>query len=188
MEGVVVEISESALAALQKMDYDAIVSDIKMPDMDGLTLMVQARAFRPDTPTLLVTGNGEHDLALQALRGGAYDGIRLQKIIDVSAGLVSRRSRLFTAGLMESAVECHQVHPPRRASTSTVGTRRVSRADTVSDTGQGINAEFLPYMFDLFRQADSTITRRHGGLGAWLGRYSPCCGNARVNRASEQRR
>src|SRR5437899_1143470 len=74
---------DSALAALEKIaqtDYDAIVSDIKMPEMDGLALLGEIHSLRPDTPTLLITGHGEHDLAIQALRGAAYDFI--QKPID----------------------------------------------------------------------------------------------------------
>ena len=69
-----------ALRQVQEHDYDAIVSDIKMPGMDGLVLLAKIQKLRPETPTLLITGHGEHDLAVQALRGGAYDFI--QKPID----------------------------------------------------------------------------------------------------------
>ena len=83
LTAIKVDTSDSALNALaliQEHDYDAIVSDIKMPGMDGLALLQKIQELRPDTPTLLITGHGEHDLAVQALRGGAYDFI--QKPID----------------------------------------------------------------------------------------------------------
>src|SRR3989442_561060 len=83
MGGVTVDTADSAAAALDRIaapDYDAIVTDIKLPGMDGLGLLAEIRAQRPDTPTLMITGHGEHALAIQALRGGAYDFI--QKPID----------------------------------------------------------------------------------------------------------
>src|SRR5437867_1662206 len=83
MGGVMVDTADSAAAALERItaeDYDAIVTDIKMPGMDGLDLLAEIRTHRPDTPTLMITGHGEHDLVVDALRAGAYDFI--QKPID----------------------------------------------------------------------------------------------------------
>ncbi|HEX6479943.1 MAG TPA: response regulator [Ktedonobacteraceae bacterium] len=100
MASVQVDTSDSALTALeliQAQDYDAIVSDIKMPDMDGLTLLSRIQELRPDTPTLLITGHGENDLAIQALRGGAYDFI--QKPID----------RDYVVASLRRAIQTHQM-------------------------------------------------------------------------------
>ena len=83
MNGIQIDTSETAVDALERIkqtDYDAIVSDVKMPGMDGLALLHEIRELRPSTPTLMITGHGERDLAVQALRGGAYDFV--QKPID----------------------------------------------------------------------------------------------------------
>ncbi|HEY1348583.1 MAG TPA: hybrid sensor histidine kinase/response regulator [Ktedonobacteraceae bacterium] len=83
MQQVVVDTTDSAPGALQMVQgqrYAAIVSDIKMPGMDGLALIERLQKLCPDTPALLITGHGERDLAIQALRVGAYDFI--QKPID----------------------------------------------------------------------------------------------------------
>ncbi|HYY34644.1 MAG TPA: ATP-binding protein [Gaiellaceae bacterium] len=82
-DGIEVDICDSAPGALkliEETDYDVIISDIKMPGMDGLALLAEIKERRPDTPTLLITGHGERDLAVAALRGGAHDLV--QKPID----------------------------------------------------------------------------------------------------------
>jgi two-component system nitrogen regulation response regulator GlnG len=79
MSGLTVDTAESAAVALDRIavhDYDAIVTDIKMPGMDGLALLGEIRKHRPETPTLMITGYTENDLVVHALRGGAYDFIR----------------------------------------------------------------------------------------------------------------
>jgi PAS domain S-box-containing protein len=69
-----------ALRLITRNDYDAIISDIRMPHMDGFTLMRTISEYHGETPTLLVSAHGERDLGVQALNSGAY--AYLQKPID----------------------------------------------------------------------------------------------------------
>jgi signal transduction histidine kinase len=81
--GVRTETCDSAARALERVaasDFDAIVSDIKMPGMDGIELLGRLQALVPDTPVVLITGHGQTDLAIQALRASAFDLI--QKPLD----------------------------------------------------------------------------------------------------------
>ncbi|MEP6888650.1 MAG: response regulator, partial [Nitrospirales bacterium] len=60
------------LERIGQTDYDAVVSDVKMPGMDGFQLMERVLTIRPTTSTLLVTGHGDHDMGVKALNAGAY--------------------------------------------------------------------------------------------------------------------
>ncbi len=93
-------------------DYDAIVSDVKLPGMDGLALMEKVKEMRPGTPILLITGHGEHDLAVQALRGGAYDFV--QKPIDRDY-FVASLERAIQMRQLDRRVEQQRVDLERHA-------------------------------------------------------------------------
>lgn len=106
LTSIQVDTSDSALEALhliKEREYDAIVSDIKMPGMDGLALLSKVQEYRPETPTLLITGHGEHDLAVQALRGGAYDFI--QKPIDRDYMVAALNRAIQTCRLRREVAE-----------------------------------------------------------------------------------
>src|SRR3990170_4240738 len=106
MAGLTVDTADSGAAALDQItarDYDAIVTDIKMPGMDGLELLAEIRTHRPDTPTLMITGHGERDLVVHALRAGAYDFI--QKPIDRDYFVASLRRAMETRELSRRAKE-----------------------------------------------------------------------------------
>jgi two-component system, NtrC family, response regulator AtoC len=74
LEGFEVTVASSgseALARLGDTDPLAIVSDLRMPDMDGITLMERVHVVRPGLPVVLVTAHATVETAVQALRNGA---------------------------------------------------------------------------------------------------------------------
>ena len=62
-----------ALKILRSRPQDAVLCDINMPGLDGLDLLLEMRKTSIDTPLILLTGNGDKDLAIRALRLGAFD-------------------------------------------------------------------------------------------------------------------
>ena len=61
----------TALSEFSEGMFDVVITDIHMPQMDGLSLMRSLRAKQPDLPVVIVTGQGTVDTAIQALREGA---------------------------------------------------------------------------------------------------------------------
>jgi two-component system, NtrC family, response regulator AtoC len=62
---------EQALHALEEAYFDLVLSDVKMPEMDGLELLERMRADYPEIPVVLLTGFGTVEMAVQAMRAGA---------------------------------------------------------------------------------------------------------------------
>ncbi|HEV8203916.1 MAG TPA: PAS domain S-box protein, partial [Pyrinomonadaceae bacterium] len=128
----------------------------------------------------IITGNLRLDLhplnlapiveaALDALRPTAdVKGMKLQTRFVPGQCLVKgdpNRLRQVIWNLLSNAIK----FTPRHGSVSIDLTCVESTARlTVSDTGEGISPEFLPYVFDRFRQAEGSISRKQGGLGLGL--------------------
>lgn len=73
-----------------------VVTDVRMPDIDGLTLLAQIREIDPDIPVILMTAHGDIAMAVTAIRNGAYDFIekpfRTEKLLNaVDKACSSRR-------------------------------------------------------------------------------------------------
>jgi two-component system C4-dicarboxylate transport response regulator DctD len=72
-----------------------LITDIRMPGMDGMSLMNRVREIDPDIPVILATGHGDVQLAVTAMREGAYDFIEKpfnsQTLADVAARAIDRR-------------------------------------------------------------------------------------------------
>ncbi len=67
--------AEEALAHAGPGFNGVVVSDIRMPGMDGMTLLQRLREIDPELPVILITGHAEVQLAVEAMRRGAYDFI-----------------------------------------------------------------------------------------------------------------
>lgn len=109
------------------------------------------------------------EAALETVRPAAQArDIRLVKTLDTLAGPVSgdaNRLQQVVWNLLTNAVK----FTPKGGRVHILLSRVNSHVEIqVSDTGSGIAADFLPYVFDKFRQSDASASRKHGGLGLGL--------------------
>ncbi|MDE1715654.1 sigma-54 dependent transcriptional regulator [Chromobacterium amazonense] len=101
-DGCIVRMAESAEAALTLFSNDPtaiVLSDIRLPGMDGVELLSHLRAMDPGLPVILVTGNADVEMAVQAMQDGAWDFIekplRRDRLLNtVKRALSQRRLQL----------------------------------------------------------------------------------------------
>ena len=99
MEGYIVRTAEDGAAAadeLRRARFDLVISDLKMPRMGGLELLREVSEVHPDTMTIIMTGFGTVETAIDAMKRGAYDYIlkpfKVEEVIHiVQRGLEKQR-------------------------------------------------------------------------------------------------
>jgi DNA-binding NtrC family response regulator len=97
---------QDALQALEDGPVDLIISDIRMPEMDGLTLLQEVKRLAPETSMVLMTAFGSIDTAVQAIKAGAYDYLTKpfkmdEVIVVVRRAMEERRLRAEVRALRE---------------------------------------------------------------------------------------
>ena len=86
------EDGKAGIDALKKQDYDLVLCDIKMPKKDGLEVLAEAKAKGISSPFILLTGHGNIQTAVEAMKLGAYDFI--PKPPDLNRLLIAVRNAL----------------------------------------------------------------------------------------------
>ncbi|MCX6222080.1 MAG: sigma-54 dependent transcriptional regulator [Bacteroidia bacterium] len=101
-EGYQVELAENGkegIDLIQATDFDIILCDIKMPEMDGLEVLEQIRKVKPESTVVMISGHGTIDTAVEAIKKGAFDFI--EKPLDLNRLLITLRNASDKSALVK---------------------------------------------------------------------------------------
>ncbi len=100
---------EEAIEKIKKIDFDLILCDIKMPKKDGLEVLLETKELKPETRVVMISGHGDLDTAVQAMKLGAFDYI--SKPPDLNRLLNTVRNSLETKdkNLYETKIEKKEI-------------------------------------------------------------------------------
>jgi len=93
------ENGKEAVSKIEKESYDLYLCDIKMPGMDGIEVLEKIIEKFPDVPVIMISGHGNIETAVEAVKKGAFDFI--QKPFDLNRLLVSLRNALDKGTLVK---------------------------------------------------------------------------------------
>ncbi len=114
-EGYIPSVAHDGPTALEMIELgvpDLVISDVRMPNMDGMELLRRAKELDPDLPVIIITAWGAIDGAVEAMRIGAFD--YLAKPLDL--GLLSEKIRLALKGRRRSIEKRPPIPVDRRGS------------------------------------------------------------------------
>jgi len=100
-EGFVIELASNGPEALEKFNkiqFDAVLCDIKMPGMDGIEVLEKIQDIANDVPVIMISGHGTIDTAVEAIKKGAFDFI--EKPPDLNRLLITIRNAMDKSTLI----------------------------------------------------------------------------------------
>lgn len=157
---------EAVQRGLETIERNARVQNKLIEDLLEMSSIISGK-IKLDVQRLNLAGIAEAALESVAPAAEAKH-IHLIKKIDPDAGFISgdpNRLQQIIWNLLSNAVK----FTPREGNIEFIVRRESAHLEiTVKDSGIGIKPEFMAYIFDRFRQADSSLTRYHGGLGLGL--------------------
>ncbi|MBD0787328.1 sigma-54-dependent Fis family transcriptional regulator [Vibrio sp. Y2-5] len=87
--------AEQGLEAIEKEEHAIVITDVRLPGMSGLELLARAQEWDSDLPVILITGHGDVEMAVKAMRKGAYDFIEKpcssEKLLEMVNRAVEKR-------------------------------------------------------------------------------------------------
>ncbi len=122
MEGFAVEEAADGAEAVQKIKdgaFDLILCDIKMPKMDGLEVLAAAKELHPDVPFIVISGHGNIETAVDAVKGGAFDYI--SKPPDLNRLLITVRNAVERGSLVTETKQLRQKVSRRAGGSAMIG-------------------------------------------------------------------
>ena len=157
---------EDHVKALDTIERNARAQAQLIDDLLDVSRIVTGKLrmdVRPSDPNSFI------DAAVEAVRPAAEaKGVRVQKVMDTGTVVIPGdpvRLQQVVWNLLSNAIK----FTPRGGHVQIRSERVNSHLEiVVSDTGQGIAPDFLPHVFDRFRQADQKTSRQHGGMGLGL--------------------
>jgi PAS domain S-box-containing protein len=158
--------TESSVQALETIERSALAQGQIIEDILDVSRIITGK-LRLDVATVDI-GKLLAD-AVQSMRPTAdVKGVSLKTVLDTKTNLIwgdAQRLQQVIWNLLSNAIKFTSKGGRVQVALSRINSQVEIR---VNDTGKGIKPEFLPHVFERFRQADSSTTRTHGGLGLGL--------------------
>ena len=106
-----VEEAEDGASGYEKIknnDYDLVLCDIKMPKMDGVELLEEVKKIKPEIPMVMISGHGDMETAIQAMRLGAFDYISkphdLNRLLNTVRNALDRKQLVVENKILKKKV------------------------------------------------------------------------------------